>query len=309
MDELSQAFESPAVRAAATQGNDICDRISVRDYVREVEIGAFRAERGTTQRIRFNVVLEVSAHVAARDDDVDKVLSYDTITQAIEAELAAARINLLETLAERIAARVLRDRRALRIFVRIEKLDRIPGALGVEIARVRLNDDTAVLPVVSEVKVEAAPAPDILYLANAITHDGPIHGWLAVLQEHRVTVLLAPMPDFSVDVEGEAARQMMLLSMDQNAVRLAALHQSVAVVDNLTELDWALEEGLIPAVAPHRIVAAAANQPEWDIDAPEALAHWLATQLNAGRVTLAGATKPGFSFGADAAEAYGATHL
>ncbi len=102
----------------------------MRDYTRQVEIGAFRSERGVTQRIRFNVVLEVSHHAAARDDDVDKVISYDTITEAIDHELAAERINLLETLAERVAARCLADRRAVRVFVRIEKLDRIPGALG-----------------------------------------------------------------------------------------------------------------------------------------------------------------------------------
>ena len=106
----------------------------------QVEIGAFRSERGVTQRIRFNVVLEVSHHTAAEDDDVDKVISYDTITEAIEHELAAERINLLETLAERVAARCLADPRAVRVFVRIEKLDRIPGTLGVEIVRSRLGD-------------------------------------------------------------------------------------------------------------------------------------------------------------------------
>ena len=69
------------------------------------------------------------------------MISYDTITEAIEHELAAERINLLETLAERVAARCLADRRAVRVFVRIEKLDRIPGALGVEIVRTRLRDE------------------------------------------------------------------------------------------------------------------------------------------------------------------------
>ena len=122
-------------RASATHAGPPLDRISVRDYVRQVEIGAFRSERGVTQRVRFNVVLEVSHHTAAQDDDVDKVISYDTITEAIEHELAAERINLLETLAERVAARCLADPRAVRVFVRIEKLDRIPGALGVEIVR------------------------------------------------------------------------------------------------------------------------------------------------------------------------------
>ena len=83
MDETAIAFELPHARAAATHAGPPLDRISVRDYTRQVEIGAFRTERGVTQRIRFNVVLEVSHHTAARDDDVDKVISYDTITEAI----------------------------------------------------------------------------------------------------------------------------------------------------------------------------------------------------------------------------------
>ena len=97
-DETSLAFELPHIRSLATSGPDPLDRISVRDYTRDVEIGAFQAERGVTQRIRFNVVLEVSRHAAAQSDDVDKVLSYDTITEAIDAQLSNERINLLETL-------------------------------------------------------------------------------------------------------------------------------------------------------------------------------------------------------------------
>ena len=74
---------------------------------------------------------------AAATDDVDQVLSYDTITEAIEYQLHVERLNLLETLAERIAAQILTHAQALRAFVRIEKLDRIPGSLGVEIVRTR----------------------------------------------------------------------------------------------------------------------------------------------------------------------------
>ena len=83
MDETAIAFELPHARASATHVGPPLDRISVRDYTRDVEIGAFRSEHGVTQRIRFNVVLEVSHHAAAEDDDVDQVISYDTITEAI----------------------------------------------------------------------------------------------------------------------------------------------------------------------------------------------------------------------------------
>ena len=56
MDETAIAFEPPHARASATHVGPPLDRISVRDYVRQVEIGAFRTERGVTQRIRLNVV-------------------------------------------------------------------------------------------------------------------------------------------------------------------------------------------------------------------------------------------------------------
>ena len=132
------AFEHPEARAAADgQPAKPLDRISLRDHVTTAEIGAFQQERGTTQRLRFNVVVEVSTPEAPLDDDVDKILSYDTITEAIETELAAERLNLLETLAERVPDRILWAPQAMRVFVRIEKLDRGPGALGVEIVRTR----------------------------------------------------------------------------------------------------------------------------------------------------------------------------
>ena len=49
--------------------------------------------------------------------------------------LSEERLNLLETLAERVAERILLAPQAQRVFVRIEKLDRGPGNLGVEIVR------------------------------------------------------------------------------------------------------------------------------------------------------------------------------
>ncbi|MGH1357118.1 MAG: dihydroneopterin aldolase, partial [Thalassovita sp.] len=48
-------------------------------HVVEVEIGAFQQERGTTQRIRFNIVVEVQPLTGPVDDDVDRILSYDRV--------------------------------------------------------------------------------------------------------------------------------------------------------------------------------------------------------------------------------------
>jgi len=107
--EIRLAFEHPAARASATAPDGPLDRISVRDHVVDVEIGAFQAERGTTQRICFNIVVEVRPMADTLDDDVDRILSYDRVTEAISASLAEERLNLLETLAERIAERILQQ--------------------------------------------------------------------------------------------------------------------------------------------------------------------------------------------------------
>ena len=89
--EIRLAFAHPSERSEATASRGPLDRISLRDHIVEVEIGAFQAERGTTQRICFNIVVEVRPISDPIDDDVDRILSYDRVTEAIAFELAAER--------------------------------------------------------------------------------------------------------------------------------------------------------------------------------------------------------------------------
>lgn len=132
-----RAEAAAGAAAGATAGAPPRDRISLRDHILTADIGAFQQERGHGQRLRFNLVVELRPHAGPLADDVDRILSYDWLTESIAAELAAERLNLLETLAERVALHILRAPQAMRVYVRIEKLDRGPGALGVEIMRER----------------------------------------------------------------------------------------------------------------------------------------------------------------------------
>ena len=115
------------------------DRIFLLDYVRAVEVGAYAEEVGVTQRLRFDIVLEVTRNTAHIDDRVGRVINYDDLVEAIEKLATGPRINLLETFAERLANAVLVDPRARRVHIRIEKLDRLSNGarLGVEITRIR----------------------------------------------------------------------------------------------------------------------------------------------------------------------------
>jgi dihydroneopterin aldolase len=115
---------------------DRLDKIFVRDLVLDCQIGAFAEEKGSLQRVRFCVELWLYPARERNNDDVARVVSYDRIVEAIRAVTGNGHINLVETVAERIAAKCLAHRRAAKVRVRVEKLDRVEGAaLGVEIER------------------------------------------------------------------------------------------------------------------------------------------------------------------------------
>ncbi len=280
--DISLAFAHPEERAEASASADPRDRISLRGHVVEVEIGAFQQERGTRQRVSFDVVVEVRPHPAPLQDDVDRILSYDRITEAIAAELASERLNLLETLAERIAERILAEPQAMRAFVRIEKLDRGPGALGVEIVRSR-----AEVPVRSE--ADEALHPVVVYLDNAAIAAGDLSARLDALQAGGLPVILAVgLPDIARPVTGHrpTQRRVDLLAIEQNAWVLAARDPRCVVVATRTEIDWAMKNGRMVVWAPSKLVLDAVDGPKGSD--PVALALWLAETLAAAQLVLHG---------------------
>jgi FolB domain-containing protein len=112
------------------------DRVFVRDFVVKARIGAYSHEQDAEQRLRFNVEADV-LRPDLKSGDMREVFSYDTIRDAIELRLARGHVALVERLAEDISDQVLRDARVLNVVIRIEKLDIVPGSVGVEIRRER----------------------------------------------------------------------------------------------------------------------------------------------------------------------------
>jgi len=109
-------------------------------FIRNLElaalIGIHGHEQGKPQPVRINVDLAVEDG-AALDDRLERVVDYEAISIKIHAIVAAGHINLAETLAERIAAACLEDRRVRSARIRVEKFHALPGAesAGVEIER------------------------------------------------------------------------------------------------------------------------------------------------------------------------------
>jgi dihydroneopterin aldolase len=110
------------------------DRVFVRDFVLQMSIGAYRHERGRPQRVRFDVVADVPRRSGA-GDEIGEVFSYDVILDTIRALAENRHVNLVETLTEEIAARLLEHAAVAAVTVRVEKLDVAPAVVGVEIVR------------------------------------------------------------------------------------------------------------------------------------------------------------------------------
>lgn len=287
-NDIHLAFAHPSERAAASTDMPY-DRISLRDYTVEVEIGAFQAERGNLQRVRFNVVVEVMPLTGPIDDDVDRILSYDRVSEAIEHELQAERINLLETLAARVAERILLEPQAMRVFVRIEKLDRGPFSLGVEIVRAR---DGATPDAQEHVE---APHPRVAYLSNDAIRSDHVKGWIDQLADRDAPlVICVGAGDLPLPTTGHAMtqRRIDLLAIEQNAWVLAARDYRCKVVATRTELDWAMKNDQICIWAPSKMVLDAVDGPASGAHDALALASWFASEMTAKELLVIGEDAP-----------------
>lgn len=120
----------------ARSGAKALDRVFMHDLVLDVEIGVYTHEKGVTQRVRFSVDVDLIP-ANALNDDIRQAFDYDTIIKGIKTIIARGHINLVETLADEIAKLCLAHPRAQSARVMIEKLDKEPGAVGVEIVRAK----------------------------------------------------------------------------------------------------------------------------------------------------------------------------
>ncbi len=135
------AMNQPAARQPfeITEAARSRRRLLVRDLVLEAKIGIHKHERKGPQPVRINLDLWVPEDDRAIEDKLENVVCYEDIVAGVKTVVAAGHVNLVETLAERIAETCFADPRVEAARVRVEKLGAISeaAAVGVEIERVR----------------------------------------------------------------------------------------------------------------------------------------------------------------------------
>lgn len=130
-----QPTNSPKSFANAARGlrHVFVNRLAV-----EANIGIHPHERAAAQTIWISL----DAAVAEANDEaanIADVVCYEGMTKQVQALLAEGHVDLVETLAERIADMLLADRRIRQLRVQVEKPQAIAAAESVGIAIERLQ--------------------------------------------------------------------------------------------------------------------------------------------------------------------------
>ena len=113
--------------------------VFVRDLSVQALIGIHEHEKANPQKLLISIDLTVKETDISHQDQIHNVVCYEKVVNAIKEIIRSGHINLVETLAETIAARTLENKLVLAARVRIEKPDAFADAdcVGVEIERIR----------------------------------------------------------------------------------------------------------------------------------------------------------------------------
>lgn len=100
-------------------------------------IGAYDWERDIRQCLRLDFTFGWDNRPAAANDDLTKALDYAKVSEAVQAFAQTARFELVETFAERLAAKLMSDFGVPWLRLRVTKPGAVPAAkgVGVEIER------------------------------------------------------------------------------------------------------------------------------------------------------------------------------
>ncbi len=145
---LSKAEKVSPVKPHASTPEALHPAAPTRQAVRKVliegfevlgSIGVYDHERRARQPLIVSLTLSLHDTYDGQSDQLGDVYDYDTAIAAIRRSVAVEHINLLETLADRIARSCLHDPRVISVIVRIEKpaLAKSCRMIGIEIERHR----------------------------------------------------------------------------------------------------------------------------------------------------------------------------
>ena len=115
------------------------DKIFLEDMRVETVIGIWEWERKIRQTVAIDLEMSADIRKAAASDEVEDTLNYKSVAKRVQAFVGESSFQLVETLAEKIAAIILDEFDVDWVRVRVNKPGAIRGAKGVGVLIERGN--------------------------------------------------------------------------------------------------------------------------------------------------------------------------
>lgn len=109
------------------------DLVLIEGLAVEAVIGVFDWERQIKQRLVMDIELYTDINKAAKTDDLQYTLDYKAISDAVIKHTEASSYQLIESLAEALAAMILKDFSVTKLSLKISKPDAVPQADNVAV--------------------------------------------------------------------------------------------------------------------------------------------------------------------------------
>ena len=113
--------------------------VFIKDFIIQEIIGIHEHEKTKKQKIKFNIVVNVSQNTVPDEKDIKSIVDYEKITNKLENLVKNKKYNFLESLAEDSFKEIFEDKRINSVKIKIEKPDAIKNAdsVGVEVLKNR----------------------------------------------------------------------------------------------------------------------------------------------------------------------------
>jgi len=115
------------------------DRIHISDMECLTAIGITAQERASKQQLFVDAEFPIDCPRAAATDSIDDAVDYDIVARTVADVCASEEFHLIETVAERVASRILEQFQVLQVRVRVRKISPVAAPrvayVSIEIVR------------------------------------------------------------------------------------------------------------------------------------------------------------------------------
>ena len=131
-------FKIVELKPAKSKGT-VKRTVFIKDFIIEEIIGIHKHEKIKKQKIKFNIVLDVSQNSLPDEKNIKSIVDYEKITNKLESLTKGKKYNFLESLAEDSFKEIFEDKRINSVTIKIEKPEAIKNAksVGVEVFKTR----------------------------------------------------------------------------------------------------------------------------------------------------------------------------